>query len=74
MPRNPYQASGTSPTTLPEDAPTYWTVREVAAYFSVNQMTVRNWIDAGALHATRLAGTTLRIHRDEIDRFSAAGE
>jgi excisionase family DNA binding protein len=46
----------------------YLTVAEVAQTLKLNQQTVRNWIDAGALPALRV-GRRVRIKRSDFDRI-----
>lgn len=43
----------------------FLTVAEVAAVLKVNQQTIRNWIDQGALPAYRI-GRRVRIGRDDF--------
>ena len=55
----------------------YLTVAEVAATLKLNQQTVRNWIDQGALPALRV-GRRVRIKRSDFERildesYSGAG-
>lgn len=47
----------------------YMTPNEVAAYLRVDPQTVRRWCTEGALTPVR-AGRQLRIHRDELARFT----
>src|SRR6201992_2937391 len=52
--------------TEPEE--TYLTVAEVAETLKLNQQTVRNWIDQGALPALRV-GRRVRIKRSDFERI-----
>ena len=45
----------------------FLTVAEVAELLKLNQQTVRNWIDAGALPALKV-GRRVRIRRSDLDR------
>ncbi len=56
--------------TEPEES--FLTVAEVAEILKLNQQTVRNWIDQGALPAVRL-GRRVRIKRTDLDRVVAQG-
>ena len=47
---------------------TYLTVAEVAETLKLNQQTVRNWIDQGALPALRV-GRRVRIKRSDFKRI-----
>ncbi|HEY2320576.1 MAG TPA: helix-turn-helix domain-containing protein [Solirubrobacteraceae bacterium] len=47
---------------------TYLTVAEVAETLKLNQQTVRNWIDQGALPALRV-GRRVRIKRSDFERI-----
>jgi len=49
---------------------TYLTVAEVAGMLKLNQQTVRNWIDQGALPALRV-GRRVRIKRSDFERVLA---
>src|ERR1700745_3420813 len=51
---------------------TYLTVAEVAEKLKLNQQTVRNWIDQGALPALRV-GRRVRIRRSDFERILAEG-
>lgn len=51
----------------------FLTVADVAALLQLNQQTVRNWIDAGSLPATRV-GRRVRIRQSDLDQLLAAGE
>jgi excisionase family DNA binding protein len=53
---------------IPESDETYLTVAEVAATLKLNQQTVRNWIDQGALPALRV-GRRVRIKRSDFQRI-----
>ena len=46
----------------------FLTVAEVAATLKLNQQTVRNWIDQGALPALRV-GRRVRIRRSDFERL-----
>ena len=48
------------------------TVAEVAETLKLNQQTVRNWIDQGALPAIRV-GRRVRIRRSDFDRLLERG-
>src|SRR3981081_3142165 len=50
----------------------YLTVAEVAQLLSVNQQTVRNWIDQRSLPAVRV-GRRVRIKRSDLERVLADG-
>src|SRR5437899_1290265 len=50
----------------------YLTVREVAALMKVSDLTVRRWIWAGKLPATRI-GRVLRIKPSDVERLPQAG-
>jgi excisionase family DNA binding protein len=50
------------------DADEFMTVAEVAAILTLNQQTVRNWIDAGTLPAYRI-GRRVTIRRSDFDRL-----
>jgi excisionase family DNA binding protein len=51
-----------------ESEETYLTVAEVAETLKLNQQTVRNWIDQGALPALRV-GRRVRIKRSDFERI-----
>ncbi len=51
-----------------DSAETYLTVAEVAETLKLNQQTVRNWIDQGALPALRV-GRRVRIKRSDFERI-----
>lgn len=51
---------------------TFLTVAEVAEWLKLNQQTVRNWIDQGALPAVRV-GRRVRIKRSDLDEILDAG-
>jgi excisionase family DNA binding protein len=53
-----------------EPEETYLTVAEVAETLKLNQQTVRNWIDQGALPALRV-GRRVRIKRSDFERILA---
>jgi excisionase family DNA binding protein len=53
---------------IPESDETYLTVAEVAATLKLNQQTVRNWIDQGALPALRV-GRRVRIKQSDFQRI-----
>jgi excisionase family DNA binding protein len=42
---------------------------EVARLLDISPSTVYLWIEVGKIEATRLAGRTLRIPREEIERI-----
>jgi excisionase family DNA binding protein len=50
----------------------FLTVAEVAAILKLNQQTVRNWIDAGALPALHV-GRRVRIRRSDFEEFLEQG-
>jgi excisionase family DNA binding protein len=50
----------------------FLTVAEVAETLKLNQQTVRNWIDQGALPAIRV-GRRVRIRRSDFDRLLEQG-
>lgn len=47
----------------------YLTASEVARYLRVDTATVRRWCQTGDIKAER-AGKLLRVHRDELLRFT----
>jgi excisionase family DNA binding protein len=51
----------------------FLTVAEVAELLKLNQQTVRNWIDAGKLLATRAGNRRVSIARADLDAFRDAG-
>jgi len=51
---------------------TFLTVANIAETLQINQQTIRNWIDRGALPAVRL-GRRVRIREADLDRFIQAG-
>lgn len=44
------------------------TIKQVAQYFSVSEMTVRRWIDAGRLPITKI-GKSVRIDEEDIQKL-----
>ncbi len=52
----------------PTSEESYLTVAEVAETLKLNQQTVRNWIDQGALPALRV-GRRVRIKRSDFERI-----
>jgi excisionase family DNA binding protein len=54
------------------EADAFLTVAEVAELLKLNQQTVRNWIDQGALPALRV-GRRVRIRRADLDRLLESG-
>jgi excisionase family DNA binding protein len=50
----------------------FLTVAEVAGLLKLNQQTVRNWIDQGALPALRV-GRRVRIRRSDFERLMQEG-
>jgi excisionase family DNA binding protein len=54
----------------PEES--FLTVAEVAETLKLNQQTVRNWIDQGALPALRV-GRRVRIKRSDFERLLEQG-
>ena len=55
-----------------ENDSAFLTVAEVADVLKLNQQTVRNWIDQGALPALRI-GRRVRIRRADFDRLMRDG-
>jgi len=53
-----------------ENEESFLTVAEVAGMLKLNQQTVRNWIDQGALPALRV-GRRVRIKRSDFERVLA---
>jgi len=43
-------------------------VDEVANYFDVEERTIRLWIEHGKLGATRIAGSTIRVSREAMQK------
>lgn len=57
--------------------PEYVSIDEAAEYLGVVPLTVRRWISAGLLPASRLGPRMVRIRRDDLDALLtpiAAGE
>jgi excisionase family DNA binding protein len=50
----------------------FLTVNEIAARFKVNQQTVRNWIDQGALTAVRVGPRRVRVRQSDLDAYIEA--
>jgi excisionase family DNA binding protein len=50
---------------------TFLTVTEIADLLKVNQQTVRNWIDRGALRVVRVGQRRVRIRESDLHRFLA---
>ena len=50
------------------------TVEDVARVLRMNEQTIRNYIDAGALPAVRVGGRRVRIRQSALEDFIAAGE
>lgn len=50
------------------------TVADVCERLNVHEATVRRWIKAGTLPATRLAGTVWRIREADVERLIEAGQ
>ena len=50
----------------------FLTVRDVADTLKLNQQTIRNWMDQGALSYVRL-GRRIRIRQSDLDQFIQAG-
>lgn len=50
----------------------FMTVAEVASVLKLNQQTVRNWIEAGALPALRV-GRRVRVRRQDFDQLVERG-
>ena len=57
----------------PTSTDEYLTVAEIADLLKVNQQTVRNWIDDGALAAVRVGARRVRVRRIDLDAYLAAG-
>ncbi len=55
-----------------ESRESFLTVAEVAEILRLNPQTVRNWIDAGTLPATRV-GRRVRIKQSDLDLIVARG-
>ena len=55
---------------MSESDESYMTVAEVAETLKLNQQTVRNWIDSGAMPALRV-GRRVRIKRSDFERLLA---
>lgn len=53
--------------------PEFYTIQEVAKALKVTVRTIYSWNTAGKITFTRLGAGRLRISRDELDRFIAAG-
>ena len=49
------------------------TIGDVADFARTSDKTVRRWIAAGDLRATRL-GRLVRVHPDDLERFMARGQ
>ena len=47
----------------------FLTVAEVADRLRLNQQTIRNWIDRGALRAVRVGPRRVRVRRVDLERF-----
>ena len=58
--------------TAEEPRESFLTVAEVAQILRLNQQTVRNWIDAGTLPATRV-GRRVRIKQSDLDMIVEQG-
>lgn len=58
--------------TAEEPRESFLTVAEVAQILRLNQQTVRNWIDAGTLPATRV-GRRVRIKQSDLDLIVEQG-
>jgi excisionase family DNA binding protein len=52
----------------------FLTVQEIADRFKLNQQTVRNWIDDGALSAVRLGARRVRVREADLEAFLAASQ
>jgi excisionase family DNA binding protein len=52
----------------------FLTVQEIADRFKLNQQTVRNWIDNGALSAVRLGARRVRVRESDLEAFLAASQ
>jgi excisionase family DNA binding protein len=58
------------PNILPEKQ--YFRPREVAKIFDVSLSTIYLWIDTGRLEAERIAGTTIRITKESLEKLREA--
>ena len=47
----------------------YLTVQEVANKFNVSRQAVHKWIKEGKLKADKIAGTTIRIKLEEVNKL-----
>lgn len=54
-----------------ENAPIYLTVLDVARELDVHPNTVRAWVRLRYIAAVTLPGGSMRISREELDRFVA---
>lgn len=52
------------------DAENYLTPAQFATAMSVSTRTVRNWINAGVIHATRVGPRLIRIPATELHRVA----
>lgn len=54
--------------TLTATGKNYYRPDEVAKMFQVSVKTVYLWVDTGKMDGERIAGRTIRIHRDAIQK------
>lgn len=47
------------------------TVQQAAEYLGIHHQTVRKYVTAGRLPATRPGGWSIRIHRTALEKFAA---
>jgi excisionase family DNA binding protein len=47
----------------------YMTVNEVAEKFKVSKQAVHKWINEGKLKVEKIAGTTIRIRIEEVEKL-----
>lgn len=48
-----------------------FSIAEVAAMFGVSRDSVQRWIDSGELPARRLGKRSIRVMRDDLERFAS---
>jgi excisionase family DNA binding protein len=53
----------------PGRADEFFTVDEIATQFKVDQQTVRNWIDDGALNAIRIGPRRVRVRQSDLEAY-----
>jgi excisionase family DNA binding protein len=51
----------------------FLTVDDVAELLRMNPQTIRNWIDRNELPAVRVGSRRVRVRREDLDAFIAAG-